>query len=165
MIFDTSYTECRDKEVRKDMEYRGFLQLSVSNDHITVPIVITHKESEVDAEVTVRIIYQENEYSGLGRSLEWTDAFANLQKALPDGVNIQCCMTCKHGTLCPYGNIPDYILCSKNVVINDKEDVLDWLDKANVEDIKKSSLSLCEQYAASNENDYTYNDYLYYLNH
>jgi hypothetical protein len=26
-------------------------------------------------------------------------------------------------------------------------------------------LGLCEQYEASNENDYTYNDYLYYLNH
>ena len=74
-------------------------------------------------------------------------------------------MTCKHGTLCPYGNIPDYILCSKNVVINDKDDVIDWLDKADIEDIKRSSLSLCEQYAASNESDYTYNDYLYYLNH
>ena len=147
------------------MEYRGFLNLSVLGDLIVVPIVITHKELNVDAEVIIKIEYKENTYLGIGKSLEWTDAFANLQKALPDGVNIQCCMTCKHGTLCPYGNIPDYILCSKNVVINDKDDVIDWLDKANVEDIKRSSLSLCEQYAASNENDYTYNDYLYYLNH
>ena len=147
------------------MEYRGFLKLSVLGDLIAVPIVITHKELHVDAEVVIKIDYKGNTYLGTGKSLEWTDAFANLQKALPDGVNIWCCMTCKHGTLCPYGNIPDYILCSKNAVINNKDDVIDWLDKADLEAIKKSSLGLCEQYAASNENDYTYNDYLYYLNY
>ena len=147
------------------MEYRGFLNLSVFCKLIAVPIVITHKELNVDAEVIIKIEYKENTYLGTGKSLEWTDAFANLQKALPDGVNIQCCMTCKHGTLCPYGNIPDYILCSKDSVIDNKDDVIGWLDKVEVEDIKKSSLDLCEQYDASNEKAYTYNDYLYYLNH
>ena len=147
------------------MEYRGFLNLSVLDDLIAVPIVITHKELNVGAEVVIKIEYKENTFLGTGKSREWTDAFANLQKTLPDGVNIRCCMTCKHGTLCPYGNIPDYILCSKDVVINDKDDVIDWLDKADVEAIKKSSFGLCEQYEASNVNEYTYNDYLYYLNH
>ena len=147
------------------MDYRGFLNLSVLGELIAVPIVLTHKELNVGAKIVIKIKYKENTYTGTGKNLEWTDAFANLQKALPDGVNIQCCMTCKHGTLCPYGNIPNYIFCSKNVVINDKNDVIEWLDKANVEDIKKSSLGLCEQYEASNENDYTYNDYFYYLNH
>ena len=147
------------------MEYRGFLNLSVLGKLIAVPIVITHNELNVDAEVIIKIEYKENTYLGTGKSLEWTDAFAGLQKALPDGVNIQCCMTCKHGTLCPYGNIPDYILCSKDSVIDNKDDVIDWLDKVEVEDIKKSSLDLCEQYDASNEKAYTYNDYLYYLNH
>lgn len=147
------------------MEYQGFLNLSVLGDLIAVPIVITHKELEVDAEVVIRIEYKENTYLGTGKNIEWTDAFANLQKTLPDGVNIQCCMTCKHGTLCPYGNIPNCVLCSKNTVINDKDDVIDWLDKVDAKDIKKSSFGYCEQYAASNESDYTYNDYLYYLNH
>ncbi len=147
------------------MEYRGFLNLSVLGDLIAVPIVITHKELEVDAEVVIKVEYKENTYLGAGKNLEWTDAFANLQKALPDGVNIQCCMTCKHGTLCPYGNIPDYILCSKNVEINDKYDVIDWLDKVDIKSIEKSPLSCCEKYEVASENDYTYNDYLYYLNH
>jgi hypothetical protein len=147
------------------MEYRGFLNLSVFGDLIAVPIVITHKELEVGAEVIIRIEYKENTYLGVGKSLEWTDAFANLQKALPDDVKVQCCMTCRHGTLCPYGNVPNYILCSKNVVINDKDDVIDWLDKVDVKSIEKYSFGCCEKYDASNENDYTYNDYLYYLNH
>ena len=147
------------------MEYRGFLNLSVLGEIIAVPIVVTHKELDVDVEVIIRVEYKEKTYSGVGKDIEWTDAFANLQKALPDGVSIQCCMTCKHGTLCPYGNIPNYILCSKNVVINDKCGVIDWLDKVNVESVKKSSFGCCEQYDASNENDYTYNDYFYYLNH
>ena len=106
------------------MDYRGFLNLSVLGELIAVPIVITHKELNDGAEVVIKIEHKENTYLGTGKNLEWTDAFANLQKALPDGVNIQCCMTCKHGTLCPYGNIPNYILCSKNVVINDKEKTL-----------------------------------------
>ena len=147
------------------MEYRGFLNLSVLGEIIAVPIVVTHKELDVDAEVIIRVEYKEKTYSGVGKDIEWTDDFANIQKALPDGVSIQCCMTCKHGTLCPYGNIPNYILCSKNVVINDKCGVIDWLDKVNVESVKKSSFGCCEQYDASNENDYTYNDYFYYLNH
>ena len=147
------------------MEYRGFLNLSVLGELISVPVVIKHKELSVDAEIVIKIEYNDTTYSGTGKSLEWTDAFANLQKALPSDVNIQCCMTCKHGTLCPYGNIPNYILCSKNTVINDKDDVIDWLDKADVNSIKKSSFDCCKKYAASNENDYTYNDYLYYLNH
>ena len=147
------------------MEYRGFLNLSAFGELIDVPVVVTHKELNVGAEVVIEIVYRENTYIGIGKSLDWADAFANLQRSLPDGVSIQCCMTCKHGTMCPYGNIPDYILCSKNAVINNKDDVIDWLDKVGARDNKKSSFEYCEQYDASNEKYYTYNDYLYYLNH
>ena len=147
------------------MEYRGFLNLSVLGDLIAVPIVITHKETEVDAEVIIKVEYKDKTYSGTGTNLEWTDSFANLQKTLPNGVNIQCCMTCKYGTLCPYGNIPNYILCSNNAIINDKNDIINWLNKVNVDSVKKSSFGCCEKYDASNKNEYTYNDYLYYLNH
>ena len=148
------------------MEYRGLLNLSVLGDTIVVPIVVIHKELESGVEVIIKIKFQESTYVGTGKNLEWTDAFANLQKTLPDGVKIQCCMTCRHGTLCPYGNIPDYILCSKSAVINNKDDVIDWLDKVDdITKIKKSSFCCCDTYNASNENNYTYNDYLYYLNH
>ena len=148
------------------MEYRGLLNLSVLGDTIVVPIVVIHKELESGVEVVIKIEFQERTYVGTGKNIEWTDAFANLQKTLPDGVKIQCCMTCRHGTLCPYGNIPDYILCSKNAEINNKDDVIDWFDKVDdVTKIEKSSFCCCETYNASNENNYTYNDYLYYLNH
>lgn len=147
------------------MEYRGSLNLSVPGDLIAVPVVITQKELDADAGVMIKIEYQENSYLGVGKSLEWTDAFADLQKALPDGVNIQSCMTCRHGTLCPYGMIPDCILCSQNAVITNKDDVIDWFDKVDVKDVKRSSLGHCEKYEAANENAYTYNDYLYHLDH
>ena len=62
------------------MEYRGFLNLSVFCKLIAVPIVITHKELNVDAEVVIKIEYKDNTYLGIGKSFEWTDAFANLQK-------------------------------------------------------------------------------------
>lgn len=147
------------------MEYKGSLKLSVFGDFIAVPIAITHKELEVGTEVIIKIEYQGNEFLGMGKSLNWADAFANLQKALPSGIKIQCCMTCRHGTLCPYGNIPNYILCSQNAVINSKDDVIDWLDNVDVKKIKRSAFGCCEKFKSSNKNDYTYNDYFYYLNH
>ena len=52
------------------MEYRGFLNVSVLGDLIVV----------------IKTEYKETTYLGTGKNLEWTDAFANLQKALPDGV-------------------------------------------------------------------------------
>ena len=90
----------------------------------------------------------------------------HLQKTLPHNVKIQCCMTCKHGTLCPYGNLPNYILCSHAVMINSKDDVIDWLaEMTDVKEIEKSACGYCEKFEFSNENDYTYNDYFYYLKH
>ena len=52
------------------MEYRGFLNLSALGDLIAVPIVITHKELNADAEVVIKIEYKENTYLGTGKSLE-----------------------------------------------------------------------------------------------
>ena len=147
------------------MEFKGFLKLYAGGELIAAPIVIMHKESENEAEVGIRTEYQEKTYSGIGKNLDWTDAFANLQKALPDDVKIHCCMTCRYGTLCPYGCIPNYILCSENAAIKSDSDVIDWLDKVDENSIKRSSFGYCEKYCSANENDYTYNDYLYYLNH
>ena len=44
------------------MEYRGFLNLSALGDLIAVPIVITHKELNVGAEVVIKIEYKDNTY-------------------------------------------------------------------------------------------------------
>lgn len=147
------------------MEYRGTLNLSVSNEIITVPVFVTHNEQDRDDEITVRIEYSGKEYLGKGKYREWTDAFANLQKALPINVEIQCCLTCRHGTLCPYGNLPNYVLCSKAEKINSKDDVIEWLDRIDAKDVEKSSLEFCEAFEVSNEKHYTYNDYLYFLTH
>ncbi len=154
------------KEVLLHMEYRGMLNLIVSDKLISIPVVITHKELDVDAEITIKALYLEKEYLGKGKSLDWADAFADLQRTLPHNVKIQCCMTCKYGTLCPYGNLPNYVLCSQAVMINSKDDVIDWLaEMTEVKEIEKSACGYCEKFEFSNENDYTYNDYFYYLKH
>lgn len=49
--------------------------------------------------VNAGIIYQGNEIWGHGTDYLWIDAFANLQKQLPNGVILKCCMTCLYGNI------------------------------------------------------------------
>ena len=108
--------------------------------------------------------YLGKEYRGTGKSLEWKDAFADLQKKLPDGVRLKCCLTCRHGTLCPYGNIPNYVLCSKPETITSKDDVITWLYEVDdIEPMERNSFQSCEHFIFADEEHFTYNDFLYYL--
>lgn len=73
-------------------------------------------------------------------------------------------MTCIHGNMCPYGNSPREIFCTKNYKINDKFELADLFDKSNLyKDNKVLCDSYCEEYKHQNKEEYTYNDYLYYL--
>ena len=144
-------------------QYSEKIQLLVSGEEMEAPIFLTHKENAIDTEITVKMEYLGKEYVGRGKSLEWTDAFADLQKKLPSDVQLKCCLTCRHGTLCPYGNIPNYILCSRSETIESKDDVIDWLYRTDVEPMKRSSFQSCAHFAFADEKYYTYNDFLYYL--
>jgi HAD superfamily hydrolase (TIGR01509 family) len=144
--------------------YREKINLLVKGESVEIPIKVTHKEDAAAAEITVKIEYLGKEYHGTGKSLEWTDAFADLQKNLPDGVRLQCCLTCRHGTLCPYGNIPNYVLCSKSETITSKDDVIDWLyEMDDIEPMKRNSFQNCEHFIFADEEHFTYNDFEYYL--
>ncbi len=144
-------------------QYSGVLKLIVSGKEIEAPYELSHTRCGVDANINIRVEYSGKEYTVHGISPEWTDALANLQKALPDDVTIKCCLSCRYGTLCPYGNIPNYVLCSHSVKIRDKLDVIDWLDTVNVDEIERSSFDDCADFQSAGKNHYTYNDYAYYL--
>ncbi len=111
--------------------------------------------------VSIGIKYGEKEFFGHGKDYLWTDAFADLQKKLPNNVKIQCCLTCRHGNMCPVGNKPGELFCTKDVVITQKSDLFFYTE--NDDEIKKRSrdcANICESYQEQTKEHFTYNDYL-----
>lgn len=157
--------EQNDKKARSIYEtyhYNETIKLRLPKKEIEVPIWVEHRECEVGAEVTVRIEYSGEEYVGKGTELEWTDAFADLQKKLPVGGQIKSCLTCRYGTLCPYGQIPNYVLCSRSQNIKNKDDVIEWVGRTG-QDIERTAFQSCKNFKPANEKYYTYNDFLHFL--
>ena len=71
----------------------------------TAPVRIYYDDNDVaDTSVEINLTYNNTLYQGNGIDYLWGDAFADLQKKLPDDIKIACCMTCHHGNMCPYGN-------------------------------------------------------------
>lgn len=116
--------------------------------------------------ILVGVQYQGQELWGRGKDDFWTDAFADLQKQLPDGVILKCCLTCRHGNMCPFGNKPDEVFCTKDLSIASKEDLCDLFSTECTDGIAKRSrryANTCEDYQHQSSDFYTYSDYLYEL--
>ncbi len=92
-------------------------------------------------------------------------AMASLQKKLPNGVSIKCCLTCVHGNQCPYGNDEYEVFCMKDHVIRDKLDLVDLIAQDHDLFFEKNRLitDICDDFSPQSDEQYTYNDYLYHL--
>ena len=95
----------------------------------------------------------------------WLDAIAALQNQLPEGVTIKGCVTCRHGNLCPTGNNPDEVFCTKDVTIKEKRDLFFCTEDPD-ERAKRSRefFHTCEDWQSQSEEFYTYNDFYDLLN-
>ena len=114
--------------------------------------------------VSVGIKYGEKEFWGHGKDFLWVDAFADLQKKLPDNVKIQCCLTCRHGNMCPVGNAPGELFCTKDIIITQKSDLFFYTeDDTERKSRSRDYTNVCEKYEEQSKDHYTYNDYLYYF--
>ena len=121
-------------------------------------------EAEKSPSVYVSITYGGNVFCGQGSDRLWVDAFADLQKKLPDDVRIKCCLTCRHGNMCPVGNSPDEIFCTQDVTITQISDLYFYTeDPAEREKRSREATGVCENYIEQSNSCFTYNDYLYYL--
>ena len=125
--------------------------------------IAKHSEN-LEPMVIYRALYGEKELWGYGMDYLWEDAFADLQNKLPDNVKIQCCMTCRHGNMCPVGNKPGELFCTKDVVITQKSDLYFYTED-EVECAKRSRhcADFCENYQEQSNDCYTYNDYLFHF--
>ncbi len=114
--------------------------------------------------MTVTVTYDGKAYWSTPSCHTWEAAFASLQRSLPEGVKIKCCLTCAHGNFCPYGNKSGEIFCLKNDKPKNKLDVCDLLNGTKDLDETRKELSfVCTDYREASEDHYAYNDYLHCL--
>ena len=113
--------------------------------------------------IEMYLTYNNTAYHGKGTDYLYTDTLADLQVNLPETVSVCCCLACRHGNMCPYGNRPDLLWCTKDTVINSKDDMCSLFDRGDDENREVSSFGYCDCFSHQNNNDYTYNDYGYVL--
>lgn len=137
------------------------ITLISQTDIILSPIRISYNDDEVE----ITLIYNGSEYRVTGDDHLWMDAFADLQRKLPSNTQIACCMTCQHGNMCPYGNEENRLYCTKDAIINSKDDVIALIDKDPAFfERKVSAINFCDDFVYQSKDCYTYSDYLYHLN-
>lgn len=126
--------------------------------------VSLYEKLEEVSNINISIKYDGKEFYGYGKDYYWIDAFADLQKQLPDGVTIKCCLTCRYGNMCPVGNKRGELFCTKDVTINQKSDLFFYTED-ETERTKRSKhyTNICKDYQPQSDDYYTYNDFPYYF--
>ena len=157
-------------ELHRQYRYDAVVHTSNGDDPVKL-LVNCHEEPvyytgnlEQAPTVNVRCTYGGKEYWGHGSDYLWIDAFAHLQRKLPTDVFLKCCLTCRHGNLCPVGNSINEVFCTKDILIEQKSDLFFYTED-NKERAKRSRqyCCLCEDYQPQSDDFYTYNDYLFFL--
>lgn len=155
---------CKKAWYELQKQYTFDITLNTRNHVQKNKITILCNEEYIPAAITVYIKYQNKDYLGCGNDSLWVDAFADLQKKLPTDVTLKCCLSCRHGNMCPVGNQPNELFCTKDVHIAQKSDLFFYTeDYAEREKRSKKYTDVCENYQPQSEECYTYTDYLYYL--
>ncbi|MCI8331695.1 MAG: hypothetical protein HFE78_02580 [Clostridiales bacterium] len=149
--------------------YRYEITLLTPHGEQKIPLHVScNQEDETHPAISLCTKYKDQEIQVYGKDYLWIDAWADLQKHLPEGVILKCCLTCRHGNMCPFGNKPGEVFCTKGIEIMTKNDMCDWFDYTkNGTEIEKRSrryADTCEDYKHQSWDFYTYNDYLYELN-
>ena len=150
------------------MVKRIITQITLNNasDTVSVPLTVEYDCGEESPSPRVRLTIEYNGASchGTGADDMWVDAFADLQRNLPEGVLLACCMTCRHGNLCPYGSAPNTLYCTKDVMIDSKAAMCDLFDSEDAFDKRAVfSYGYCESFVCQDADHYTYNDFLFQL--
>lgn len=142
------------------------ITLLSSTSKTVCPVQICYDDSEdsADSDVKISLTYNNTQYQGIGNDYLWVDAFADLQNKLPDNIKLACCMTCRHGNMCPYGNAENQLFCTKDLRFSDKRDLCDLFDQTDpFEKRSVASIDFCDDFVYQSDDFYTYNDYLYLL--
>ena len=111
------------------------------------------------------ISYLQSKYIMRQRRISYCVSDISLKNiAFYDIMPLKGCMTCRHGNMCPYGNKENQLICTKDITITSKEDMLDLFDQTDpFEERAVTSLDFCEDFVCQSDDYYTYNDYFYQL--
>ncbi len=141
------------------------LTLITSLGIVAVPAQIDYDDSEEAFYPLseINIVYNKVEYIGNGKDYLWIDTFADLQKKLPNDIKIACCLTCRHGNMCPFGNPKNCLFCTKDIVINSKSDMCDVFINDDDEGRMVEYCNYCPDFVYQTIDYYVYNDFLCYL--
>ena len=132
---------------------------------VPMKVIYDNIDDRANLKSQITLLYDGVEYKGTGTEYLWTDTLADLQTRLPENVIITCCMTCRHGNMCPYGNAENQLFCTKDLKITSKEDMCNLFDQADpFEERVVASLDYCDDFIYQSGDFYTYNDYLCQLN-
>ena len=117
--------------------------------------------SEIDPkEVSVGIQYEGKTIWGRGRDCSGQDAFADLQRQLPDGVILKCCLSCRYGNQSPFSNEFDLIYCMKDVVVSEKADLCPYMtDATETSRRMRHYCDICEDWSEQSDETYVYSDF------
>ncbi len=153
-------------ELHHQYKYDAILQTPNGDNAITLIVNYNEEPAYYGRNNTVAIgcNFEGNTFWGNGIDHLWIDAFANLQKQLPEGVFLKCCLTCRHGNLCPVGNKANEVFCTKDVLITQKSDLYYYTeDDREREKRSRQYCGSCDDYQPQTDGCYTYNDYLHFL--
>ena len=138
------------------------LHLLTPDGEIVVPLWVEYDAEFDDAtSMTVTIEYKGEFFSAQGVEYPWMDAFVRLQSKLPDMIIIKGCINCRHGNMCPVGNAPYEVFCTKDVVINEIRDLWDYTEtQEETEKRSREYTQVCENYIRQSKDFFTYTDYI-----
>ncbi len=123
-----------------------------------------HKDMDMVKSMTIRTTYQGKEIVAIGTVWPFDDAYSELQRKLPENVQIKCCVACRHGNQCPYGNAPDEVYCTKDVIVRNRMDACFYTSEDDASDRRlRYFWDFCDDFCPQDEETYTYSTYLYYL--
>lgn len=152
-------------ELHRQYGYDLTLETAQGEEQVEVHVICHDEDTyykgklESAPTVTVGLTYGGKEFWGRGKEYLWVDAFADLQRQLPDGVRLKCCLSCRHGNMCPGGNVPNALFCTKDVVIEKKSD-LRFYTEDHAERVKRARTycDLCADFRPRSDEYYTCND-------
>ena len=113
-------------------EINTYIKLLDKSNIIRLTVNIRINKIEEKGKVEISLIYNNVEYIGIGTEWLWEDAFADLQNKLPKNIKLLCCMTCRHGNMCPFGNEPRELYCTKNTKVNSKKQLAQLFNETKI---------------------------------
>ena len=143
-------------------------------DTVNVHYIIDEKMSVLPTKISYKQIAEDefqnihckilinNHYVQSKASSSFEYAIKYLQKELPNNVKIACCQSCQHGNFNPYGNLENEIFCLKEVLLQSRDDVVNFFsEQFTTYHVRSRKLhGYCTDYKPICATEkYTYNDW------